>query len=218
MTNERLFAIFLRGEKMNTKETIIERATDLFADKGYDGISVRTIARAVGITEGSMYNHFSSKRAILDEILDRHEKEVSSQIPSSELLIEAYDKPDWKPAWAYRIQVLEKAPESVDLRIMRILNGEQYMNEKASHIILTYYLDEPIKITYDLLKHLQDRGESLPGDPMTLAREYQYPIFTMTQEYVMKMSRNEDLAPVIEKMKDHVRFFWTQIMKKDVDF
>lgn len=203
---------------MNTKETILERSTDLFAEKGYDGISVRTIARAVGITEGSMYNHFSSKRAILDEILDRHEKTVSSQIPSSQQLIEAYDKPGWKPAWVYRIKILENKPESVDLRIMRILNGEQYMNEKASHIILTYYLNEPIRVTYDLLQHLQDRGEDLPGDPMVLAREYQYPLFTLTQEYTMKMSRKDDLGPVINKMKDHIRFFWTTIMKKDFDF
>ena len=37
--------------------------------KGYDSVSIRTIASNVGIKESSIYNHYSSKKEILMSIL-----------------------------------------------------------------------------------------------------------------------------------------------------
>ena len=51
---------------MTTKEKITETALDLFSQRGYDGVSVRDIARAVGIRESSIYNHFQGKRAVFE--------------------------------------------------------------------------------------------------------------------------------------------------------
>ena len=39
---------------MTTKEKILDTALELFSRQGYDGASVRDIARAVGIRESSM--------------------------------------------------------------------------------------------------------------------------------------------------------------------
>ena len=55
---------------MTTKEKILDTALELFSRHGYDGASVRDIARAVGIRESSLYNHFPSKRALFDGIVD----------------------------------------------------------------------------------------------------------------------------------------------------
>ena len=55
---------------MTTKEKILDTALELFSRHGYDGVSVRDIARAVGIRESSLYNHFPSKRALFDGIVD----------------------------------------------------------------------------------------------------------------------------------------------------
>ena len=55
---------------MTTKERILETALELFSQRGYGGVSVRDIARAVGIRESSIYNHFENKRAVFDGIVD----------------------------------------------------------------------------------------------------------------------------------------------------
>ena len=55
---------------MTTKEKILCTALELFSQRGYDGVSVRDIARAVGIRESSIYNHFKSKQAIFDGIVE----------------------------------------------------------------------------------------------------------------------------------------------------
>lgn len=47
-----------------TRERISAAALELFATKGFDGTSVRDIARAAGIAEGALYRHFPSKEAL----------------------------------------------------------------------------------------------------------------------------------------------------------
>ena len=59
-------------EKMPTKQKILECAIDLFASKGYTETTIREMAAAVGLKEASLYNHFSSKNAILEYILDEY--------------------------------------------------------------------------------------------------------------------------------------------------
>lgn len=44
-------------------------ALNLFATHGYEGTSVRAIARAVGLSESVLYAHFGSKRAIFEAVL-----------------------------------------------------------------------------------------------------------------------------------------------------
>lgn len=60
--------------KTQTKDKIFDTALDLFSKKGYDSVSVRTIALEVGIKESSIYNHYSSKKDILMSILNYFEE------------------------------------------------------------------------------------------------------------------------------------------------
>lgn len=60
--------------KTQTKNKIFDTALDLFSKKGYDSVSVRTIASEVGIKESSIYNHYSSKKDILMSILNYFEE------------------------------------------------------------------------------------------------------------------------------------------------
>ena len=60
--------------KTQTKDKIFDSALYLFSKKGYDSVSVRTIASEVGIKESSIYNHYSSKKDILMSILNYFEE------------------------------------------------------------------------------------------------------------------------------------------------
>jgi AcrR family transcriptional regulator len=57
------------GEK-STKKRIFEVSLDLFAQKGFDAVSMREIAEAVGIKKASLYSHFSSKDELLEQIFE----------------------------------------------------------------------------------------------------------------------------------------------------
>ena len=54
----------------DTRQRILAAALALFSEKGYDAVSVGEIAGAVGIKAPSLYNHFPSKQAIFDAIVE----------------------------------------------------------------------------------------------------------------------------------------------------
>jgi AcrR family transcriptional regulator len=66
------------------REQLLEVAVELFATKGYSETTMRDIADATGILAGSIYHHFASKEAMLDEILrgfltDLHERFAAAE-------------------------------------------------------------------------------------------------------------------------------------------
>jgi AcrR family transcriptional regulator len=58
-----------KAQAGDTRAELMRAALDLFAAHGYEGTSVRAIARAVGLSESVLYAHFDSKRAIFDAVL-----------------------------------------------------------------------------------------------------------------------------------------------------
>ena len=54
----------------DTRQRVLEKSLELFSTKGYDAVIVGEIAKAVGIKAPSLYNHFPSKQAIFDAILE----------------------------------------------------------------------------------------------------------------------------------------------------
>ena len=61
------------GYSSETKNKILDEALKLFALRGFSGVSVRDIAKAVGIKTSSLYNYYESKDALLEDILMRFE-------------------------------------------------------------------------------------------------------------------------------------------------
>jgi AcrR family transcriptional regulator len=60
-----------KSDAADTKELLLQAALALFAEKGFEGTSVRDIARSVGLSESVLYAHFDSKRAIFDAAFAR---------------------------------------------------------------------------------------------------------------------------------------------------
>lgn len=53
------------------KERIGAVATELFAQRGYDGTSMRDVARAADVTLPTIYHHFNSKEGLYQHILQQ---------------------------------------------------------------------------------------------------------------------------------------------------
>ncbi len=51
-----------KGEE--TRKYIVERASELFNTKGFDGTSMSDVMKATGLKKGGLYNHFRSKEEI----------------------------------------------------------------------------------------------------------------------------------------------------------
>ena len=60
-----------REKGRRTTERILDAAEEVFADKGFDGATLRDVAARVGVRVPSLYNHFDSKEALYAAVLER---------------------------------------------------------------------------------------------------------------------------------------------------
>jgi len=57
------------GRTSSRREQILDMAADLFAQRGFHGVSIDDLGAAVGVSGPALYRHFSSKDAVLGELL-----------------------------------------------------------------------------------------------------------------------------------------------------
>jgi AcrR family transcriptional regulator len=58
------------------REQIVGVATEVFAERGYDGASVDEIARRAGVSAPVVYDHFASKQDLYERLLERTRDEL----------------------------------------------------------------------------------------------------------------------------------------------
>ncbi|MGB5410268.1 MAG: TetR family transcriptional regulator, partial [Woeseiaceae bacterium] len=58
-------------DKQATRDRILDAAERLFAEKGFEGVSVRKITRAADADVSLAYYHFKSKRDLFDQVMLR---------------------------------------------------------------------------------------------------------------------------------------------------
>jgi TetR/AcrR family transcriptional regulator len=54
-----------------TRDLILDAAESLFASQGYQATTIKLVAEQVGVQGPALYKHFSSKRALFEEVLER---------------------------------------------------------------------------------------------------------------------------------------------------
>ena len=65
------------------RASILAVAKVLFADKGYNGVAVDEIARRLGVSPAVLYQHFPSKEALYEEVLNHTCTERQSYIEAA---------------------------------------------------------------------------------------------------------------------------------------
>ena len=68
------------------REAILDAAVEVLADFGYHGMSLRDVARKVGISHPGVIYHFPSKEALLMAVIDRYERNAGLFSPEFEQL------------------------------------------------------------------------------------------------------------------------------------
>lgn len=191
--------------EMSTKEKIFDAAVDLFSEKGYGGVSIRDIGRAVGITEGAVYKHYASKEAILESIFAYIEGRIYPQAPegSMDVMVDALSLQEILesiPGFMIADQHLAKAT-----RIMLI---EMYRNEKIGNYVRRELFERPVDETEILFEKLMAKGKVKPYDPRALSTLF---ISLLVNWYIQALILNYKKSPdfeYIEKLaQDQVRLF-----------
>lgn len=204
---------------MGNKEKIFDNSIDLFSQFGYDRVSIRQIARAVGIKESSIYNHYKSKESILDEILDYYILEMTKEeIPISE----AGENLDISFDYFYRTGLdlyTSKLSEERMMKITRIILIESYHNEKIREFVKTSIIKYAIEGWVELFELMKEKG-LIRNDCSSrqLAESfYYYGLFLLIEHFIINYPEDDEefLNTLGPKSENHMKLLFDSVKAED---
>lgn len=63
-----------------TREHLVEIATGLFAEHGYEGTSIEAVLRTADVSRGALYHHFAGKDALFEAVFEAVELDVGRRL------------------------------------------------------------------------------------------------------------------------------------------
>lgn len=193
----------------NTKQIILEKSLEFFSKNGYAGASIRQIAKAVGIRESAIYNHYKSKEEIFLAILSYFKsRSIGREILNDELL-EDLSSPE-KFLKHFTEKLLEHWNKPDEKKFIRLLLMEQFTKIGAEELSVSNYLIELRSICKMIFGEMIKAGIIKKYDAEMLAEEFIIPLFFLRTE---KMSCDEenDIKSIYKTANRHVEFFWNAV-------
>lgn len=187
-------------EKRNTKQAILEEALNLFSVHGYDGVSVKDIANAVGIKDSSLYKHYKSKKEIFETLLDgmnkRFEETVAFyRLPQGEIEKVSREYGENNLDW------LKKAVDAIFLffagdeyatKFLHLLMIEQYKNNAAARLFEEWFIDGALSFQTALFGQMMQEGYFRQADPRAVATQFYGPILLLIFMYDSKPEKQDE--------------------------
>ena len=66
-------------QKMDTKTRILDTAERLFAQKGFDAVSLRNIIASAKVNLAAVHYHFGSKQALVHAVIGRRLRPINGE-------------------------------------------------------------------------------------------------------------------------------------------
>lgn len=190
-----------------TKVRILDTAIDLFSEKGYRDVSVRDIAFALGIKASSLYKHYESKDAILEDIFNlfrRKVEETDFPVDNLQELMKSLDPETYLDMAFERFKQVMWTDEI--LKISKIITMEQQRSQSVREFFTRELVEKPNEMMKNVLDLMVQSRLIKPADTRVLAEEYNaYIVYLYFEQNFLK--EGPSLEEIDRKMKRHNAFF-----------
>jgi AcrR family transcriptional regulator len=146
------------------REQIVEAATRVFAAKGFRRATTREVAREAGVSEGTIYNYFEDKDALLMAILQKlneteqraedFEKGRAADFPG---FLEGYLRQRMSLIWENR-------------EVFRVVLSEMLVNAELRGLYLREVMDPTMRIAEENFRSRMENGEVWETDASLAVR------------------------------------------------
>ena len=203
----------------DTKQKILDKALALFSSQGYDAVSVGEIAQAVGIKAPSLYNHFPSKQAIFDALVEsvaaqytRDTDQISIHVQNAPQDIPVFTAITEDALYEKVRQIFEYSLHNETIRrFRRMMTIEQFRSPELAALYSRRYVGRVLDYHAGIFRALIAAGEICPEDPDTLAMLYVAPVVTLIGVCDRQPERE---AECLERLRKHVRLFFRMVHGK----
>ena len=197
----------------DTKQRILDQALELFSAKGYDSVSVGEIAKAVGIKAPSLYNHFPSKQAIFDAIVESTAVQYESDTDKIDIHVQDVQKDiteTTEDALFEKVrQIFEYSLHNETIsRFRRMMTIEQFRSPELAALYSDRYVERILHYHAGIFRALIASGEISAEDPGALAMLYVAPVVTLIGICDRQPEREQEC---LEKLRNHVRLFFRMV-------
>ena len=200
----------------DTKQKILEKALELFSTQGYDSVSVGEIAKAVGIKAPSLYNHFPSKQAIFDAIMEstaaQYEADtdqINIHVQNAEQDIPVFTEISEDALFEKVRQIFEYSLHNEAIsRFRRMMTLEQFRSPELAALFSRRYVERVVDYHAGIFRALIAAGEIRAADPDTLAMMYVAPVLTRIGVCDRQPEREGEC---LEKLQNHVQLFFRMV-------
>ena len=188
-----------------TKEKILLTSLKLFAQDGYEAVSISKISGELGMAKSALYKHYKNKRDIFDSIINRmdeldYERAREYNMPDGNMdeIIKEYRNISTDKIRIYtEAQFKHWTEEEFSSLFRRMLTLEQYRNQEMADLYQKYLVSGPIEYMTYLFAGITGKKE----EAKQLAIEFYGPIFLMYSLYDNKREE-DDLAEMLKKHVD----------------
>lgn len=188
-----------------TKEKILLTSLKLFAQDGYEAVSISKISGELGMAKSALYKHYKNKRDIFDSIINRmdeldYERAREYNMPEGNMdeIIKGYREISIDKIRIYtEVQFKHWTEEEFPSLFRRMLTLEQYRNQEMADLYQKYLVSGPIDYMTYLFAGITGKKE----EAKQLAIEFYGPIFLMYSLYDNKREE-DDLAEMLKKHVD----------------
>jgi AcrR family transcriptional regulator len=148
-----------------TRDRILKSALKLFARKGYDGTTTRELAEAAGVAEGTLFRHFTNKKAILAKVATDGWIEILT-----DLLTELSEMGSYKAVAQVMKRRMLHLQENADL--MRVCFMEVQFHEDLRDQIQTEVVEKMTDVGEAFFQTAMDQGVYRKMNPRLVARVF----------------------------------------------
>lgn len=197
----------------NTKEVICQEALRLFSIHGYEGVSTKAIADAVGIKDSSLYNHFKSKRAIFDELQLQYQYIAEAMMGKLENACSNGDKVDGNSFQSISDIFFENYLMDVFCnRFIRLMFIEQCNNSEMRQLYTKWMHDIPIQFQSKMLGKICSPEIISEDDGAYLALKFYSPIYFYTHRYLLNGEMTDEKKNLFRiAVGKHIKLFMQEM-------
>lgn len=171
----------------DTKERILLTALRLFAQDGYEAVSVSTIAGELGMTKGALYKHYKNKRDIFDCIVERIIKIDVERAKKYEVPEATFDEVplSYRNTSLKRIKIFIESQlhfwteDEFACNFRKMLTLEQYRNPEMTDLYQKVFASGPVSYMEDLFREMIEQGVLNNNNSKLLALEFYAPLFLL---------------------------------------
>lgn len=203
---------------MKTKDKILIEALSLFSVSGFSGVSVRDIAKAVGIRESAIYKHYKNKQQLFDTIVEVSAGRIDSL--QEELISKFNHNVNTKEV--FPISIIQEIycniflfylTDDVLSKFRRMMTIEHLKDNELNRKFKDMFIEKTLSYQSEVFRNLINEGKVNGTNPDIMAIHFYSPIFMLFFRYD---SEDDKIDEALNLIKKHIQEFFRLYLKEEL--